>query len=61
MSLRDALQVIGLLFVIWLLFQGFVGMGPIGWLFFGVLLAIGSFKWIGSRDGRITRRVLLRQ
>lgn len=44
MSLRIALQAIGLLVVGYVLFVAFLAMGPVAWVVFGAMLAIGILQ-----------------
>lgn len=44
MSLRVALQAIGLLVVGYVLLIGFLGMGPLGWIVIGTMLLIGIIQ-----------------
>lgn len=52
MSLRIALQAIGLLIVGYLLLVAFLAMGPIGWAVFGTMSVIGLVQVYRSRRRR---------
>ena len=52
MSLRIALQLIGLLFVALLVGGWILAMGPIGWVVFGTMLAIGFVQVYRQRRRR---------
>ncbi|MEF8780606.1 MAG: zinc ribbon domain-containing protein [Haloferacaceae archaeon] len=50
MSLRVALQAVGLLVVGYALFAALLGMGPVAWAVFGTMLAIGALQVYRKRS-----------
>ncbi|WP_255169052.1 zinc ribbon domain-containing protein [Natrononativus amylolyticus] len=59
MSLRAALMAVGLLGLGWVLFVSFVAMGPLGWLAFGTIFAVGTAQVVRKllRRSRSTQGV----